>query len=197
MKNLAGERRHARQNMGWKVRKTIVMVGMMGAGKTAVGKALAEMLDVPFLDSDAEIERAANMSIAEIFARDGEAFFRDKESQVIGRLLDAEVKGVLSTGGGAFLAEANRRMISQRGISVCLEADLPLLWNRVRHKDSRPLLRTPNPYATLAALYETRAPVYALADLRLRTRAEYSIAEMAQRVLDALRSHPDVLAEVT
>ncbi len=173
------------------------MVGMMGVGKTAVGKALACMLDVPFLDSDAEIERAANMAIAEIFARDGEAFFRDKESQVISRLLDARVKGVLSTGGGAFLAEANRRMISQRGISVCLEADLPLLWNRVRHKDSRPLLRTDNPYETLAKLYEARAPIYALADLKLRARADCSINETAQRVLDALRKRPDVLEEVT
>lgn len=182
--------------MDWNVKKTIVMVGMMGVGKTAVGKAVAGLLDVPFLDSDAEIERAANMTIPEIFARDGEAFFRKRESQVIGRLLDAKEKGVLSTGGGAFLNESNRQMISQRGVSVCLEADLSLLWNRVKHKDSRPLLRTSNPYETLKKLYDLRAPTYALADIRLRTWPEYSINDMAKRVLDALSQRPDVLEKV-
>ena len=101
--------------MHWKVKKTIVMVGMMGAGKTAVGRALAHRLGVPFLDSDAEIVEAANMSIAEIFERDGETFFRTKETQIIDRLLDTE-RCVLSTGGGAFLAEGNRQMISDKGV---------------------------------------------------------------------------------
>ena len=114
------------------LKKTVVMVGMMGAGKTAVGRALAARLAVPFLDSDAEIETAANMTVPEIFARDGEPFFRKKEAQVIARLLDEE-RGVLSTGGGAFLVEENRRMISDSGVSVWLNADLDLLWQRGRH----------------------------------------------------------------
>ena len=179
--------------MGWKIKKTIVLVGMMGAGKTAVGKALAARLAVPFLDSDAEIQDAANMSIAEIFDRDGEAFFRAKESEVLARLLEAESKGILSTGGGAFLAKVNRTMISEKGISVCLAADLDLLWNRVKHKTTRPLLRTADPHATLTDLYNIRAPIYALADLSVRADPAYSIEDMADRVLVALQSRPDVV----
>ncbi|KUJ80879.1 shikimate kinase [Ruegeria marisrubri] len=176
----------------WILHKTVVMVGMMGAGKTAVGRALAARLGVPFLDSDAEIESAANMTIPEIFERDGEAFFRKKESQVISRLLDEE-RGILSTGGGAFLSEENRRMISERGVSVWLRADLNVLWNRVRHKDTRPLLRTPDPHATLRALYEARVPIYAKADLIVDSDAETTIDRMVDRVLAALETRPDVL----
>lgn len=179
--------------MSWHLHKTIVMVGMMGAGKTAIGRAVAETLGAPFLDSDAEIEAAANMSIPEIFSRDGEPFFRARESEVLTRLLSAPSKCVLSTGGGAFLAEANRDAISQMGISVFLDADLDLLWSRVRHKDTRPLLRTANPRATLKELYEARAPLYALADLTVKARPEYSIADMAAQVIDTLKTRPDVL----
>ena len=175
-----------------RLRKTVVMVGMMGAGKTAVGRALAARLGVPFLDSDHEIETAANMTIPEIFARDGEAFFRDREAQVIARLLDEE-RGVLSTGGGAFLRAENRAMISQRGVSVWLDADLDVIWNRVRHKTTRPLLRTGDPRATLRGLYEARVPVYALADLRVRSDGAASIEDMVDRVLAALADRPDVL----
>ncbi len=174
--------------------KTVVMVGMMGAGKTAVGRALAARLGVPFLDSDAEIESAANMSIPEIFARDGEAFFRTKESQIISRLLDDE-KGILSTGGGAFLSEANRKMISTKGISVWLRADLDVLWNRVRHKDTRPLLRTADPLATLRGLYEDRLPIYQQADLVTESDGETAIEDMVDRVLKALLTRPDVLEQ--
>ena len=142
----------------WKLKKTVVLVGMMGAGKTAVGKALATKLDAPFLDSDAEIVKAANMTIAEIFERDGESFFRDRETEVIDRLLEEEC-GVLSTGGGAFLAERNRELISNKGVSVWLNADLELLWSRVRHKNTRPLLRVADPYAKLKELYEQRVPL--------------------------------------
>lgn len=172
--------------------KTVVMVGMMGAGKTAVGRALAQRLDVPFLDSDAEIEAAANMSIPEIFTRDGEPFFRAKESQVIARLLEEE-RGILSTGGGAFLGENNRDMISQKGVSVWLNADLDVLWNRVKHKETRPLLRTSDPLGTLGEIYETRVPIYALADLSVRSDGVASIEEMVDRVIAALSARPDVL----
>ncbi len=178
--------------MAYVVKKTIVLVGMMGAGKTAVGQALARALEVPFLDSDEEIRRAANMDIAEIFARDGEAFFRDREAEIIARLLQNE-RCVLSTGGGAFLAERNRAAIREAGVAVWLDAPLDLLWERVRHKDTRPLLRTPDPYATLAEIYAARVPVYALAELSVEARAHFSIEQMADQVIEALKSRPDVL----
>jgi shikimate kinase len=178
-----------------RLNKTVVMVGMMGAGKTAVGTALARHLAVPFLDSDEEIVRAANRSIAEIFERDGEPFFRAREAEVLARLLQAE-PSVLSTGGGAFLAETNRRMIHDMGISVWLRADLDLLWNRVRHKTTRPLLRTENPRESLRQIYEARVPYYQLADLVVDAGAHYSVDDMALRVIAALKSRPDVLEEV-
>ncbi len=166
----------------------------MGAGKTAVGVAVADRLGVAFMDSDEEIVKAANMSISEIFERDGEAFFRARESEVIGRLLDTK-KAVLSTGGGAFMAGANRGMISDRGVSVWLKADLDLLWNRVKHKDTRPLLRTPDPKKTLTDIYEARVPIYALADISVQACPEYSISDMADAVIEALLKRPDVLEE--
>ena len=175
-----------------RLKKTIVMVGMMGAGKTAVGRALAARLNVPFLDSDHEIEAAANMSIPEIFSRDGEPFFRLKERQVIARLLEEE-RGVLSTGGGAFLSEENRTLITEGGVSVWLQADLEVLWNRVRHRDSRPLLRTSDPKATLRELYDARVPFYEKADLTVKSDGQASIETMVDRVLEALKQRPDVL----
>lgn len=181
--------------MQWQVKKTIVMVGMMGAGKTAVGRAVAQRLGVSFLDSDAEIVEAANMSIAEIFARDGEPFFRSKETQVIGRLLESE-RCVLSTGGGAFLSGTNREMIADQGVAVWLDADLDLLWHRVKHKDTRPLLRTADPYATLKDLYEKRVPQYAKADVHVKADKSYSIDQMARRVIEDLEARPDVLEKI-
>lgn len=175
-----------------KLRKTVVLVGMMGAGKTAVGKELARMLAVPFRDSDEEIVAAATMSIAEIFARDGEAFFRAREAEVIARLLRGP-PGVLSVGGGAFLNAETRALISDLGVSVWLKADLDLLWSRVRQKTTRPLLRTPNPRQTLSDLLDARAPIYALADLVVEAQASYAIADMARAVLNELATRPDVL----
>lgn len=174
--------------------KTVVMVGMMGAGKTAVGTALAKALAVEFRDSDDEIVRAADRSIAEIFERDGEAFFRARESEVIARLLRG-TPCVLSTGGGAFLSEANRELVHDVGVSVWLRADLEILWQRVRHKTTRPLLRTPNPRETLRQLYEARLPFYAKADIAVDAAADLSVEDMAGRVVQALRARPDVLEE--
>jgi shikimate kinase len=168
------------------------MVGMMGAGKTAVGTALARQLAVPFLDSDEEITRAASRSIAEIFERDGEPFFRARESEVIGRLLRGN-PCVLSTGGGAFLSASNRRLIHEVGVSVWLRADLELLWQRVRHKTTRPLLRTATPRETLRDLNEARLPLYAQADLTVDSAPDLSVEDMAERVAQALRTRPDVL----
>jgi shikimate kinase len=176
----------------WRLKKTVVLVGMMGAGKSAVGTQLARQLGVPFLDSDDEIVRAAGRSIAEIFARDGEAFFRARESEVLSRLLRS-APAVLSTGGGAFLAEANRRTIAEHGISVWLRAGLDLLWQRVRHKSTRPLLRTENPRETLRAIYEARVPIYGLAEVTVDSRPDSSVDDMAGRVLAALQARPDVL----
>lgn len=175
-----------------RLKKTVVMVGMMGAGKTAVGRALAARLKVDFLDSDAEIERAANMTVPEIFNRDGELFFREKESQVISRLL-REQRCVLSTGGGAFLSAQNRRMIAEHGVSLWLNAPVDVLWSRVKHKDTRPLLRTSNPRATLEGIYRDRVQYYAQADLEVPSDGVASIEQMVDRVLEALARRPDVL----
>ena len=177
------------------LKKTVALVGMMGAGKTAVGRAVAAKLAVPFLDSDAEIEVAANLSVPEIFARDGEAFFRKRETEVISRLLDDE-RGILSTGGGAFLAQVNRDSIAARGVSLWLNADLNLLWNRVRHKDTRPLLRTKDPRATLEALYLARVPFYENADLSVVCAPKLTIDAMAGRVIETLLTRPDVLEKL-
>lgn len=179
-----------------RLKKTVVLVGMMGAGKTAIGTQVARVLGVPFLDSDEEIVRAANRTIAEIFERDGEPFFRQKETQVIGRLLTGP-PCVLSTGGGAFMSDVNRRQIADMGVSVWLRADLDLLWNRVRHKTTRPLLRTANPRETLRALCDVRNPVYALADIAVDAQSDLSIEAMARKVLVALATRPDVLEEET
>lgn len=179
-----------------RLHKTVVLVGMMGAGKTAIGKALADHLNVPFLDSDEEIVKAANMSIAEIFERDGEAFFRDREAEVISRLMEKEA-GILSTGGGAFLQERNRSVIGELGVSVLLDAPLDLLWERVRHKDTRPLLRTPDPLATLTEIFTARAPIYGKADLRVQASPDFSIEDMRDAVLQALAKRADVFEETT
>jgi shikimate kinase len=175
-----------------RLKKTVVMVGMMGAGKTAVGTVVARLLSVDFLDSDEEIAKAADRSIAEIFERDGEPFFRARESEVLARLLRGN-PCVLSTGGGAFLSEANRMLIRADGVSVWLRADLELLWQRVRHKTTRPLLRTANPRETLRTIYEARAPLYQLADLTVDSAADLSVEAMALRVIEALEKRPDVL----
>jgi len=178
----------------WKLNATVVMVGMMGAGKTAVGGALARMLDVPFVDSDRQIEEAANMSIAEIFDRDGEAFFRDRESRVLARLLDGP-PCILSAGGGAFLQEENRRMIAERGLAVWLRASPDLLWSRVSHKDTRPLLRVDNPRARLNELLRAREPAYARAGLIVDSLPDLSVQDMAERVRAALLTHPSGILE--
>ena len=175
------------------LKKTIVMVGMMGSGKSAVGKEIAARLGVTFVDSDHEIEQAANASIAEIFARDGEPFFRVKEAQVIARLLEGP-PCVLSVGGGAFLREETRDRIAALGVSLRLKADLETLWARVKRKDSRPLLRTENPYQTLADLMAAREPVYALADLTVTSLPHMPVEQTAQAAIGVLLTRPDVLA---
>lgn len=161
----------------------------MGAGKTAVGTLVAQKLGAQFLDSDHEIEKAANMKVAEIFSRDGEPFFREKESQVLERLLTSE-PCILSTGGGAYLAPRNRELIRKYGVAVWLRADIDLLWSRVRHKDTRPLLRTPNPRQTLEDLLTARTPAYSQAEIIVDAEQGFSLDEMANKVIDALLESP-------
>ena len=165
---------------------------MMGSGKTAVGSAMARLLAVPFRDSDTEIELAANRTIAELFERDGEDFFRQKESQVLARLLEG-APCILSTGGGSYLRDENRRMISQRGVAVWLRASTGLLWNRVKHKSTRPLLRTADPRGTLEKLSEERTPHYAMAEFIVDADPTYSIEDMANKVIRALCTDSNIL----
>ncbi|OOO16828.1 shikimate kinase [Agrobacterium salinitolerans] len=156
----------ARAKLG---RRNIVFVGLMGAGKSAVGRMVAQQLRVPFIDTDAEIERVSRMTISELFATYGEEEFRALETRVIKRLLRGGPK-VISTGGGAFINDNTRRHIARGGISLWLKADLEVLWERVNKRDHRPLLKTENPKATLAALMEKRYPIYAEANLTIESR---------------------------
>lgn len=176
----------------WELKKTIVMVGMMGSGKTAIGRSLAASLGVVFLDSDQEIEAAANASIAEIFQQSGETFFREREAAVLERLLLGP-PCILSTGGGAFLAERNRDLIATHGVSLWLNADLDLLWERVRQKDHRPLLRTENPRKTLARIFADRVPIYQKAQLSVAVDPGSSIEQTTQKVIGILRHHIEIL----
>jgi shikimate kinase len=144
-------------------RRTIVLVGLMGAGKSKIGRRLAARLDLPFFDSDHEIELAAGETIEEIFANRGEQAFRDGERRVIARLL-AQPVHVLATGGGAFMDESTRAMIERRGVSLWLRADLDVLVSRVLRRDNRPLLKGGDVRAVLGELIERRYPVYREAD---------------------------------
>ena len=164
--------------------RTLVLVGMMGAGKTSVGKRVAQRLGLPFVDADAEIETAAGMTIPEIFAKHGEPSFRDGERQVIARLMDGEQK-VLATGGGAFINAETRATIKQGGVSVWLKADFEVLMARVRRKGNRPLLQTADPDATMRKLIADRYPIYADADIAVESR-DVAHDVMVDAVLDAL-----------
>ena len=177
-----------------KLKKTIAFIGMMGAGKTAVGKVVASKLGVPFLDADTEIEKAANMSIQEIFIRDGEEFFREREAQVILRLMKGSA-AILSTGGGAFIQKANRQAINRLGVSIWLDVEVDLLWSRVKNKDTRPLLKSINPYGTLKKLHLERQPIYEKADISVKASSRYTVEDMAQKVIDRLQLHPNLFEE--
>jgi len=146
------------------VPKTVALVGLMGAGKTSIGRRLAHRLSLPFVDADAEIEAAAGGTIEDIFERHGEAFFRDGERRVIARLLDQPIH-VLATGGGAFMDPATRALLKARAITVWLRADLALMLSRVGRRNTRPLLKSGDPRAVLEGLIAQRYPVYAEADL--------------------------------
>ncbi|MTJ81209.1 MAG: shikimate kinase [Telmatospirillum sp.] len=167
--------------------RSIVLVGLMGAGKSCVGRRLAQRLGLPFIDADTEIEAAAGCSISEIFARYGEGAFRDGERKVVGRLL-AGPRCVLATGGGAFMDPETRALIAEKGISVWIRADLDLLVKRTAGRDHRPLLRQGDPREILGRLIADRYPVYAAADLAVDT-ADRPPEFTVDRVLDALARH--------
>ena len=149
--------------------RTIVLVGLMGAGKSTVGRRLAGRLHMPFVDADHEIETAAGMTVTEIFERFGEAHFRDGERRVIARLIDGVPK-VIATGGGAFMQEDTRTLILERATAIWLDADLDVLADRVKRRDGRPLLKNRDPRVVLGELAAIRNPVYALAPIRVRSQ---------------------------
>lgn len=156
----------AKQVLG---KRNLVLVGLMGAGKSAIGKLVASELAIPFIDSDHEIERVSRMTIPELFEKYGEPEFRKLENRVIKRLLRSGPR-VLSTGGGAFMNADTRASIKSAGLSLWLDADLETLWERVLKRDNRPLLKTENPRQTLEDLMIARYPTYAEADLSVKSR---------------------------
>lgn len=164
--------------------RAIVLVGLMGAGKTTIGKRLATQLTLPFVDADSEIEAASGLSIAEIFERYGEAYFRDGERRVIARLLCGEAM-VIATGGGAFMNPETRALIKQRAISIWLDADVETLVQRVRRRDTRPLLKGRDPLIVLRDLAALRNPVYAEADIHVRSDPAPHQATV-ERIIDQL-----------
>jgi shikimate kinase len=164
--------------------KTIALVGLMGAGKSSIGRRLAQRLKVPFADADTEIEAAAGATIEEIFERHGEAAFREGERRVIARLLEGPVQ-VLATGGGAFMDPATRALIHRHALSIWLRAELDLLLSRIHRRNNRPLLKAGEPRVVLERLMAERYPVYAEADLTVDTLDGPPDATL-ERVLAAL-----------
>jgi shikimate kinase len=176
---------------GFAPARSVVLVGLMGAGKTKIGRRLAVRLNMPFYDSDIEIEAAAGETIEEIFRNRGEATFRDGERRVIARLLD-QPPHVLATGGGAFMDPQTRAVIRRRGVSVWLRADLDVLVARVMRRNNRPLLQQRDPRAVLAELIERRSPIYAEADVTIDS-GDAPPDSTASRAIAALAAMPRAL----
>lgn len=175
--------------------RNVVLIGLMGAGKTAIGRRLANRLDLPFTDADTEIECAAGKSISDIFADHGEDYFREGERKVIERLLK-EGTQVLATGGGAYMNEQTRENISQHGISVWLKADLEVLLSRVLRRNHRPLLKTGDPKAVMQDLMERRYPVYGGADIAVQSR-DVPHEVIVDEIVSALYNSPLLQIEGT
>jgi len=167
-------------------KRSIVLIGMMGAGKSTIGRRLAGRLRLPFLDADIEIEAAAGMSIPDIFETHGEPHFRDGEARVIARLLD-NGPAVLATGGGAFMREETRNRIRDKAISIWLKADADIIMRRVKRRADRPLLQTEDPVATVNRLLEQREPVYQNADLTIWSR-DVPHERIVDECIEALRA---------
>jgi shikimate kinase len=168
-------------------KRSIVLVGMMGAGKSTIGRRLSARLHLPFLDADNEIELAhAGMTIPEIFAAYGEPYFRDGEARVIARLLEGG-PAVLATGGGAFMREETRNRIRDKAVSIWLKADADIIMRRVKRRADRPLLQTPDPAATIGRLIEEREPIYQHADLTIASR-DVPHEKIVDECIDALHA---------
>lgn len=170
-------------------KRNLVFVGLMGAGKSAIGRLTAQALGIPFVDSDHEIERVSRMTISDLFARYGEEEFRALETRVLKRLLKTGPR-VVSTGGGAYINERSRRQIKKGGLTVWLNAELDVLWERVNKRDTRPLLKTENPRQTLQNLMNARYPIYAEADLTVLSR-DVKKETMVEDVLTAIIEDQD------
>ena len=171
-------------------RRSVVLVGMMGAGKSSVGRKLGGRLGLPFIDADTKIEEAAGMSIPDIFETRGEAEFRAGEARVIARLLDGGPQ-VLATGGGAYMNPETRALIRDKGVSVWLKADFDVLMKRIKRRTDRPMLKTADPAATLKHLMEVRYPVYAEADVTVESREvmhEVIVEEILERLRDVMKT---------
>ncbi len=166
--------------------RLIVLVGMMGAGKSTIGRRLSARLGLPFLDADAEIEAAAGMSIPDIFEAHGEQHFRDGEARVIARLLESG-PAVLATGGGAFMREETRRRIKDKALSIWLKADADIIMRRVRRRSDRPLLQTADPEETVNRLLSEREPVYSHADITIASR-DVPHDKIVEECIDALHA---------
>ena len=177
---------HDDANRNIRLDRPVALVGMMGVGKSTVGRLLASVLKVEFVDTDDEIERAAGLSIAEIFERYGEEYFRDGERRVIARLIDGDRK-VIATGGGAFINDATRALIKEKCHSFWIDADLDVLVARVSRRSHRPLLIGKDPRAVLTDLFEKRGPIYALADFRVCSDAAPHSSTIEQ-IMKALES---------
>ncbi|HEV2956550.1 MAG TPA: shikimate kinase [Xanthobacteraceae bacterium] len=168
-------------------RRSIVLVGMMGAGKSSVGRRLATRLGLTFVDADTEIEAAAGMSIADIFAAHGEAYFRSGEARVIARLLEGGPQ-VMASGGGSIMSPDTRALIRVKGVSIWLDADYEILLRRVKRRTDRPLLKTADPAETLRRLLDERRPLYGQADLTIRSR-DAPHDTIANEAIAALAGH--------
>lgn len=166
----------------------IVLVGLMGAGKSSIGRRLAEKLELAFIDADHEIELAADKSISEIFSDHGEAYFREGERRVISRLIENGAQ-VLATGGGAFINDETRASIESHGVSVWLKADLPLLMKRVMKRADRPLLQAEDPQAVMQQLMDTRYPIYEKADVVVESK-DVQHTQMVNEVIKVLAKWP-------
>jgi shikimate kinase len=167
--------------------RTVALVGLMGAGKSAIGRRLGQRLGLPFVDADDEIERAAGCTIAEFFERFGEAEFRAGERRVIARLLESPPH-VLSTGGGAYIDPETRALMREKALTVWLRAELDVLYDRVKKRSHRPLLRQGDPRETLGRLMGQRYPIYAEADLIVDSTAQPA-DRTTEQVIEALRRH--------
>ncbi len=166
--------------------RSVVLVGMMGAGKSTIGRRLSARLHLPFVDADTEIEAAAGMSIPDIFETHGEPHFRDGEARVIARLLDGG-PAVIATGGGAFMREETRNRIRDKAVSLWLKADADIIMKRVKRRADRPLLQTADPAATVGRLIEEREPFYQRADLTIWSR-DVPHERIVDECLDALHA---------